>query len=324
MPATPLIPDRIKQGAALITTAVLPPPLRVRARERLLSDLQLAKAKRADVLLILHPKCGGTWLRVMLYRLYQLRFGIRSRRVFTTDELHRFDPALPYYLPTNGHYSYQGVVARAFDDPELAPAFRGKRTVLMARNPCDIVVSWHLQFNKRTKPYKRELMNHSFAHPVERGSLSLWEFVQHPELGLGALIDFFNGWERRLQQSEHALIVRYEDLRARPVETLARIADHVQGGFPEDQVEQAVEFAAFDNLRKLEQQNYFSNPGLRMRRRDDPETWKVRRGKVGGFRDDFTPEQAAWMESEVRTRLSPRFGYGDVEAAPGAARRQTG
>jgi Sulfotransferase domain len=324
--ATPLIPDRIKHGAALIATAVLPPQLRVRARYRLLSRLQLAKARRADVLLILHPKCGGTWLRVMLYRLYQLRFGIRSRRVFSTDELHRFDPRLPLFLPTNGHYSYQGAVARAFEDPALAPDFRRKKVVLMARHPCDIAVSWHLQFNKRTKAYKRELMNHSFRNPVERGSLTLWEFVQHPEIGLPALIDYFNDWDRRLQDAEHALLVRYEDLRARPVEALKRIAEHLDGGFSDDDIEQAVAFGAFDNLRALEKANYFTNPGLRMRKHDDPDTWKVRRGKVGGYRDYFTPAQAAWMETQVETRLSPRYGYGgtDARAEPGAGRRRAG
>lgn len=326
MTTQPIVPDRFKHGAALAATALLPAPLRVRARDRLLRRLQLAKAKRADVLLILHPKCGGTWLRVMLYRLYQLKYGMRSRRVFSTDELHRFDARLPYYLPTNGHYSYQGVLARAFEDPALAPEFLRKKTLLMARNPCDIVVSWHLQFNKRTKAYKRELMNYSFTNPVARNSLSLWEFVQHAELGLPALIDFFNQWEHRLQDSEHALIVRYEDLRARPKEVLKQISVHIGEDCSDQEIEQAVEFAEFDNLRALEQSNYFSNPGLRMRRKDDPDTWKVRRGKVGGFRDYFTPEQIVWMQSQVDARLSQRFGYSSQEVAEQqtAAKRSAG
>jgi hypothetical protein len=48
---------------------------------------------------------------------------------------------------------------------------------------------------------------------------------------------------------------------------------------------------------------------LRLRNPDDPDTLKVRRGKVGGYRDYFTPEQAAHMEQLVRDRLSPTFNY---------------
>jgi hypothetical protein len=35
----------------------------------------------------------------------------------------------------------------------------------------------------------------------------------------------------------------------------------------------------------------------------------VRRAKVGGYRDYFTPEQAAELEDLVNSRLSPTFGY---------------
>ena len=52
---------------------------------------------------------------------------------------------------------------------------------------------------------------------------------------------------------------------------------------------------------------------------------RVRRGKVGGFRDDFTPAQAAELEQVVASRLSPRFGYdgaGKTSASTADAARQ--
>src|SRR6266852_5201008 len=100
----PLVPDRYKHAAILGATAVLPRSLRVPARLQLFSRLQSAKARRADVLIIVHPKAGGTWLRVMLFRLYQTRYHLSSRRVFKSDELRRENRALPRFLITNGHY----------------------------------------------------------------------------------------------------------------------------------------------------------------------------------------------------------------------------
>jgi hypothetical protein len=44
--------------------------------------------------------------------------------------------------------------------------------------------------------------------------------------------------------------------------------------------------------------------------RSNPNTYKVRRAKVGGYRDDFTPEQLASIDTLMTDRLLPVFGYG--------------
>ena len=41
----------------------------------------------------------------------------------------------------------------------------------------------------------------------------------------------------------------------------------------------------------------------------DPSTYKVRRGKVGGYRDDFDTQQVAELEALVRDRILPELGY---------------
>ena len=46
-----------------------------------------------------------------------------------------------------------------------------------------------------------------------------------------------------------------------------------------------------------------------------PETFKVRRGKAGGYREDFSPEQAREIDDLVGTRLSPSLGYGSAGVA---------
>jgi hypothetical protein len=41
----------------------------------------------------------------------------------------------------------------------------------------------------------------------------------------------------------------------------------------------------------------------------DPSSFKVRRGKVGGYREDFAAEQVAELEALVRENILPELGY---------------
>jgi hypothetical protein len=54
--------------------------------------------------------------------------------------------------------------------------------------------------------------------------------------------------------------------------------------------------------------------------RNNPNTFKVRRAKVGGYREDFTPEQTHRIEEMIAHDLDPVFGYGGTApAVPRAA-----
>ena len=66
---------------------------------------------------------------------------------------------------------------------------------------------------------------------------------------------------------------------------------------------------AFDNLQKLETSGTFSQGGMKLVNANDPSTFKVRRGKVGGYRDDFNEQQVAELEALVRDNILPELGY---------------
>jgi hypothetical protein len=303
------IGDGVKKWAVLAPTAVLPQALRVPARRHWLARLELAKARRTDLLIIGHPKSGNTWLRVMMSRLYQVRHGLPASLIVTSDELARRNPAIPRISATNGHYSYEGVVGAALAPDAPDNALRHKPIVLLARNPCDIAVSWYFQFTRRQSAHKQELINASIAHPIDRRTIGMWDFVRHSDIGLPFLIDYLNRWERNLQKLDRGLIIRYEDLRAQPAETLGRITRLMGETFTDAEIAEAVQFGSFDNLRQLESKGFFRQGGLTLRNPNDPESFKVRRAKVNGYRDYFTPEQAAELEALMSEHLSSAFGY---------------
>jgi hypothetical protein len=81
------------------------------------------------------------------------------------------------------------------------------------------------------------------------------------------------------------------------------------------------EFASVENLRKKEQENYFWRSGSRVQAKDvnDPNTYKVRKAKVGGYRDYFDDDQVAELDALVDSRLLPVFGYTSGERQAVAA-----
>jgi hypothetical protein len=304
------VTDGVKKGAILAPTALLPRPLRVAARERLLARLETGIARRAKLIIIAHPKSGNTWLKVMLTRLYALRHGIGDDEFARYSELADHNPHIPRFAATNGWYSYEGAVGRLLSPDAQDQVLRDKPVILLARNPIDIAVSWYFQFTKRQSAHKQELINHFIEHPIDRHKVEMWEFVRESDIGLPFLIEFLNTWESRLSGAENNLLVRYEDLRSGPATALKNITRLMGDSFSDDEIKAAVDFGSFDNLRKLEGDGFFRQGGLTLRNAKDPESFKVRRAKVGGYRDYFTSEQAAELEELVNSRLSSVFGYG--------------
>ena len=70
-----------------------------------------------------------------------------------------------------------------------------------------------------------------------------------------------------------------------------------------------MEFAAFDSLSRKEKEGFFSSGRLRPADPEDAGSFKVRRGKIGGYRDYFTAEQNDRIDTLVREQLDPFFGY---------------
>ncbi len=314
----PWLADGPKKLTILASTAMLPRRARVAVRERWLAAHELAKARRAALLLIGHPKSGNTWLKAMLSRLYQVRHGLPASKLIGSDELARQNPEIPRIAATNGYYSYEGVIGRALDARAPDPQLRAKPAVVLVRHPCDIAVSWYHQFTRRQSAHKQELINHFIAHPVDRRTISMWEFVRHSDLGVLSLIEYLNTWERNRAGLERGLLVRYEDLRAEPAVWLRRIVERMDEHFSDEEIDEAVRFASFDNLRQLERRGFFPKQGgLNLRNPDDPNSFKVRRAKVGGYREDFTAEQVAELDDLVAEGLSPSLGY--TQTRPSAA-----
>ena len=263
---------------------------------------QFKKLRRADCVIVSFGKSGRTWLRVLLSRLYQVKHGLSERHLIGFDNLHYKNRAIPKIFFTHDNYlkDYTG------NDDSKADYY-GKKIVLLVRNPADVAVSQYFQWRYRMRPRKKSINE----YPSHGEEVPIFDFVARREAGLQKVIDFMNGWAREFERLEDVLVVRYEDLRAQPEATLAGVAEFIGTPGTPEEIRNAVEFASVENMRKMEQRRVFWLSGGRMvaKDRNDPNTYKVRRAKVGGYRDYFNDDEVNEIESIIRSRLSPAFGY---------------
>lgn len=273
---------------------------------------QYRKLQRADCVIVSFGKSGRTWLRVMLSRFYQTRHGLSERHLIGFDNLHLRNRAIPKIFFTHDNYTkdYTGNLDSKVD-------YAGKKVVLLVRHPADVAVSQYYQWQYRMKPNKVALNR----YPERGQDLAIFDFVTREYAGLTRTIDFMNGWADEAGRSENLLVVRYEDMRARPEQALGQILAFIGTPASEDEIREAVAFASFDNMRKMETNSTFWLSGGRMRPRDrqNVQSFKTRRGKVGGYRDYFDDGEIAEIDRLVEEQLSPVFGYVRPSAPPQAA-----
>ena len=157
------------------------------------------------------------------------------------------------------------------------------------------------------RPEKKVMNN----YPQHDADISVYDFVKHEGQGLTHIIEFMNAWVRELPNIKDLLVVRYEDLRSQPEREMGRIVEFLGLEANPEFLSDTAEFASVENLRKKEQENYFWRSGSRVQAKDvnDPNTFKVRKAKVGGYRDYFDDDQVAEFTAMVDSGLLPAFGY---------------
>jgi hypothetical protein len=260
------------------------------------------KLQRSDWVLMSWGKSGRTWLRVMLSRAYQLKGGLDASELLDFDNLKQSDSQLPAVFFTHNNYlrDYTG-------NAQSKSHFQGKRIVLLVRDPRDVAVSQFFQWQFRMRPNKK-LIN---DYPADGADISTWDFVLDKEAGVPRIVEYFNGWAQAIPELKDVLVVRYEDMRTDPGAVLAQIMEFTGTAVTAEQVREAVDFAAYDNMKKMEQDKFFKGSGARVKPgdKDNPQSFKVRKAKVGGYRDYFTDEQCEQLEQMV-AQLDPMFGYG--------------
>ena len=257
--------------------------------------------RAAEAFVVSVPKSGRTWVRVFLLAYFA--------------EREKMDPGYvaPRCVFTHDRWEHE-TKGRAFDwlrGKWLIPRAEAaaKPMLLVARDPRDVIVSLFFHLQKRAHSYDGDLPG----------------LLRHPTFGVRQMVNIMNGWLAEWDQAGHLHLLRYEDAKADPhgvfAEALRFLQPDVAPHLPA--LERAVEISSFENMRRLETGDAqapgstvvatLQEEALRPADRGDVDSYKVRRGKVGGYVDYLSSEDVAFLDAEL-ARLDGRFGYGTVRA----------
>ena len=257
--------------------------------------------RQADAVVISFPKSGRTFVRAMLARLFQVKFGIDERGLLDFPSLRRAPGGVPRLL-----FVHAG---DAMHEPGKirvnAADYAHCKVVLLARHPADVAVSRHHHLKHRSRDPARKRL----------AELPLDEFVWTTKGGIPAIVEYLNQWAKIA-----GTIVRYEDFLTDPEKTLGALAKAVGLTVNAKNIAGAVEFASFDKLKQRERDGYFTSSRLQPAREGDARSGKVRKGGSGGYRARLGEVEAKRIDAYISRHLDPVFGY----SSPGstATRRQ--
>lgn len=207
------------------------------------------------------------------------------------------------------------VLDRRFDDnryPKMGAAIMKHHrkslnlmpTITVIRDPRDVAVSYfhHMlttftddPFNKHgVRIMQEEIYEGKSADESNKDQLLAFitKLTTSPVSPVFTWGDFY-----RHQTQNNNPIIRYEDMRTNPLESIGRVLKAVGADYSIDRLEEVIEA---NNIEKI----------LAKRRKDGTQdgNFFIRRGKIGGWSDTLDEKSIALIEKDAGDLLD-RFGY---------------
>jgi hypothetical protein len=258
------------------------------SRARQLSD--------GDALVVSIPKSGRTWVRTFLCAYFCEKIG---QPFILEPEQYE---GVPHIIYTHDLFE-QRTKADRWDKLRgkyLIPERERSRLpiILLARDPRDAFVSHYVQLTRRTKETPNQLKEKSVT-----------ELLRDPAFGIVSTVEIMNAWLTEWSARPDFLLLRYETLRQDPAPSFRELLCILgETALDETAFAHALRFSDFGHMKKLENAGAFDSKILRAGDTGDPESFKVRRGQIGGFRSYLSPNDQSYATGAL-AGLDPRFGY---------------
>ncbi|PYL03378.1 MAG: hypothetical protein DME32_04145, partial [Verrucomicrobia bacterium] len=278
--------------------AARPPHTPSMPRPRWNFSSRASELSDGDVVILSVPKSGRTWLRTFLSAYFSHKVG-RQFAVSITD---RHTPEIPRIVFSHDRFEHltKGSAWDRLRGKYLVPAgqiFRAP-VVLLVRDPRDAFVSYFLQLTRRNPPT-----------PDTIAVTTTDALLRDRRFGITAMVKTMNTWLKEFGSRPDFHLVRYEDLRADTESTFRNVLDALgEKAIITAAFEQALSFSSFDNMQRLEASGGFRTKILQPRDCDDPETFKVRKGSVGAYKEYLSRESQEFA-TQACAKLDPVFGY---------------
>lgn len=257
-----------------------------------------AELTGGDAIVVSIPKSGRTWARTFLAAYFCAQY----QHPFSLDPAKYHDARIPRIIYSHDLFEHR-TKGRWWDRVRgkylIAPAeLRRAKVMLLVRDPRDAFVSHYVQLTRPSADAPEELKHKTAS-----------EMLRDPLLGIGQIVQTMNDWLTEFGDRANVTLVRYEDLRSAPAEHFRRVLAAIgENQISQPHFDEALQFSQFGNMKKLEAAGAFDSKILQTRDKHDPESFNVRRGKIGGFTDYLSLDDQAYAAAAMRD-LDPRFRY---------------
>jgi hypothetical protein len=251
-----------------------------------------------DAIVISIPKSGRTWVRTFV----SAYFSYRTDRQFSLGVTDQRALEIPRIIYSHDRFEHRtkGTVWDRLRGKYLIPAAQIRRTriVLLARDPRDAFVSYFVQLTRR---------NPATPDAIRRMTPDV--LLHHPNLGITAMVKTMNVWANEFGGRPDFHVIRYEDLRADAESAFRKVLNALgEKEIIASAFQQALQFSSFDNMQQLEASGGFGTKILQPRDCRDPESFKVRKGSVGAYKEYLSRESQEFA-AQVCAKLDGVFGY---------------
>lgn len=243
-----------------------------------------------DVYLISYPNSGRTWFRLLIGKALCEIYGLDENLILDTKLLSESAGILKTTfthdcsLVDNDLYRYYSSKEIFFNKSR----YSGKNIILLIRDPRDVLVSYFFQQTKRDNNYQ--------------GNIS--EFIRSDKFGIVKLLRFNSLVFDNQKYFNKFLILSYEQAYTNTVDSLRQTLEFMNVQDLNSKIlESAVNFSEFQNMKKLEKSSYFSgykgSQQMMPRKVEDNDSFKTRKGKIGGYVDYLNSGDIEYINTKV-------------------------
>ncbi|MBS3810142.1 MAG: sulfotransferase domain-containing protein [Desulfobacterales bacterium] len=242
----------------------------------------LTKNLPPDAYIVSYPKSGRTWLRMLIGKSLAEKHNIAEDRIVRARYMTSAAGLLRTRFIHDGSATNEKRSCRELNHDKSA--YKNTRLVLLSRDIKDTLVSSYFQATKRENIFE--------------GSLS--DFIRSEYFGAVKILEFYRQWYEQRHVPRDFLFIRYESLHKRPEQGLENVLTFLGASEVEPEVlNTAVEYCRFENLRKLEENQTINSGILSPKDPNDPESYKTRKGEVGGYRSYLSDEDIEYIEAQT-------------------------
>ena len=275
----------------------------------ILKGIRKLKLKRfyskLPVYIISFPKSGRTWVRLFLGKYLQMAYNLPNMSIDELLEVQKFytyNAKIPKI-----HFTHGKPDGNAFwltpKELKITPKrYAYLRVVLLVRDPKDVIVSsyfertlrrLHKEDNGRKKMFQGSLQDYVYART---GSLD-------------TILKFYRLWAENKQVPADFMLLRYEDLKNDTYYNMERLLKFTRVTIIPKLIKQAIDFSSFDKMKAYEKSENVQSDRLSNPKFTNPEAFKVRKGKIGGYKDYLDSATINYIQQRIREELPYEFYY---------------